>query len=124
MGAALMLRWRSRASVLVVVLVASGCANNNSLYEWGQYEAVVYSSYAAPGKVPPEEQLSLLEKDIDKAGAEGKRVAPGVRAYRGFLLFQLGRLDEARTKLLAEKSAFPESAVFVDRLLLNMAKAP
>ena len=35
----------------------------------------------------------------------------------GYLLYQMGRIDEARAQFLAEKTAYPESAVFMDRLM-------
>jgi hypothetical protein len=110
----------TRAGVLALVLL-TGCAAPPTLYSWGHYEAVVYATYAKPGAVPPERQIELLEEDYQKARSEGKPVPPGFHAHLGYLYFQIGRLDEARREFETEKAWFPESSVFMDRLLARLA---
>jgi hypothetical protein len=109
------------AWLLALLVVAAGCARP-TLYSWGQYEEVIYRSYASPGAVPPEMQIEKLEADYQVARAENKPVPPGFHAHLGFLYFQLGKLDQAKQELETEKAQFPESAVFVDRLLANLKK--
>lgn len=109
----------TRAGTLALLLVLTGCAAP-SLYSWGHYEAVIYATYAKPGAVPPERQIELLEQDYQKARSENKPVPPGFHAHLGYLYFQLGRLDEARREFETEKARFPESAVFMDRLLARL----
>ena len=108
--------WLSALSVLLI-----GCATP-TLYSWGRYEELIYVSYVAPGKVSPERQVEQLERDYQKARAENKRMPPGFHAHLGYMYFQLGKLDQARQELETEKAQFPESAVFVDRLLANLKK--
>jgi hypothetical protein len=110
-----------------VWLVAStaalaGCATPRTLYTWGSYEELIYASYAAPGKVPSESQVEILEKDYQQGRAANKRMPPGWHAHLGYLYYQLGKPDQARQELLTEKADFPESAVFVNRLLTNLKK--
>jgi hypothetical protein len=105
--------------VLIVLLI--GCATP-TLYSWGHYEELIYISYAAPGKVPPQMQVEKLEEDYQKARAENKRMPPGFHAHLGYLYFQLGKLDQAQQELETERADFPESAVFIDRLLANLKK--
>ena len=38
------------------------------------------------------------------------------------LYFQLGKADQAQQELQSEKAEFPESAVFIDRLLANLSR--
>ena len=109
------------AWLLALLVVAAGCARP-TLYSWGQYEELIYRSYASPGAVAPEMQIEKLEADYQKARAENKPVPPGFRAHLGFLYFQLGKLDQAKQELETEKAQFPESAVFIDRLLANLKK--
>jgi hypothetical protein len=109
----------TRAGALALLLVLTGCAAP-SLYSWGHYEAVIYATYAKPGAVPPERQIELLEQDYQKARSENKPVPPGFHAHLGYLYFQLGRLDEARREFETEKARFPESVVFMDRLLARL----
>ena len=102
-------------------LLFAGCASP-TLYTWGQYERLIYASYAAPGKVLPEMQVEKLEEDYQKARSANKRMPPGWHAHLGYLYFQLGKLDQAKQELETEKAEFPESAVFMDRLLANLNK--
>ena len=109
------------AWVLALLVVAAGCARP-TLYSWGQYEELIYRSYAKPGAVPPEMQIEKLEADYQVARSENKPVPPGFHAHLGFLYFQLGKLDQAKQELETEKAQFPESAAFIDRLLANLKR--
>jgi hypothetical protein len=105
------------------VLALAGCATRApTIYQWGNYEDLVYTSHAAPGDVPPEKQVEILEADYQKARAGDARMPPGWHANLGYLYFELGKTDQARQELLTEKTQFPESRVFVDRLLANLRK--
>jgi hypothetical protein len=98
-----------------------GCAAP-SIYAWGNYEELVYASYAAPESMPPESQIQQMEEDFQKAQAIKMRVPPGWHAHLGYLYAQVGKMDEAQRELLAEKSAYPESAVMMDSLLANLRR--
>jgi hypothetical protein len=101
----------------------AGCAAPpQSRYEWGSYEEVIYASYLSHEDVPAEKQLELLEKDYQVARAANRRLPPGWHAHLGYLYYQVGKRDQARQELLTEKAEFPESAVFVNRLLANVGK--
>ena len=106
---------------LLVPALLTGCAAPTH-YTWGHYQSLVYATYAAPDKWPPERQIELLEQDYQQARAQNKPVPPGFHAYLGYLYFQLGRMDQARQEFETEKAQFPESAVLMDRLLANLAK--
>lgn len=111
-----------RISLLAVfTTLLAGCASP-TLYSWGQYEDLIYTSYAKPGKVSPEMQVEKLEADYQKARANNKRMHPGFHAHLGYMYFQLGKLDQARQEFQTEKAEFPESAVLMDRMMANLAK--
>jgi hypothetical protein len=110
-------------AIVGVALALAGCATRSPpLYQWGNYEELIYTSYAAPGNVPAEKQVEILEADYQKARADNRRMPPGWHAQLGFLYFQLGKADQARQELMTEKAEFPESGIFVDRLLANLRK--
>jgi hypothetical protein len=108
-------------SFLLLLTFLTGCTSP-TIYTWGTYEDLIYSSYTSPGKVPPELQVEKLEQDYQKARATNKRMPPGWHVHLGTLYYQLGKMDQAHQEFQTEKAEFPESAVFVDRLLTNMKK--
>ncbi len=108
-----------------LLILLAGCNDRPpTRYAWGSYEELIYVSYAAPGKVPTETQIERLEDDQRNATAKDKPMPPGWHAHLGYLYAQTGRIDLAQQQLIAEKTAFPESTVFVDRLLTNLKQTP
>lgn len=114
---------RTALPVLLVLLLLLGLLSScapSTAYHWGHYEGVIYATYAAPGSVPPERQIELLEQDYQKARSENRPVPPGFHAHLGYLYYSIGRADQARQEFETEKANFPESAVFMDRLLSRL----
>jgi|SRR5579872_3925743 len=110
-------------AVLCSTALLAACAAPAARYAWGSYEEVIYASYASREDVPAEKQVEILEKDYQQARAANQHMPPGWHAHLGYLYYQLGRGDQARQELVTEKNEFPESAVFVNRLLANV-KSP
>ncbi len=103
------------------LLILAGCANQQqSLYQWGSYEDQVYAMYSEPGKVSAEEQITRLGLDAEKARATNRSVPPGYHAHLGFLYFQTGKPDAAVQSLEHEKALFPESTVYMNRLIARI----
>lgn len=105
---------------VICVGLSTGCAAPRTMYNWGSYEELIYTSYSSPGSSPPEQQIERMEQDYQEARSANKRVPPGWHAHLGYLYYQTGKLDQARQELQTEKAEFPESAVFVDRLMTNL----
>jgi len=114
-----------RLAAIAFAATLAGCVTPpRPLYSWGSYQQLVYASYKNPGETPPERQVELLEKDYQQALALHARMPPGWHAHLGVLYYQLGKADEAARELNTEKAEFPESTVFVDRLLANARSKP
>jgi hypothetical protein len=105
----------------VLLVLLTGCATP-TIYSWGQYENVIYAAYTTPDKMPVERQVELLEADYQKARSQNKPVPPGWHAHLGYLYYHLGKADQAKQEFETEKARFPESAVFMDRMLANLSK--
>jgi hypothetical protein len=90
-------------------------------YSWGDYEDVIYTSYARTD-MPPQKQIEVLEQDYRLARQANRRLPPGWHAYLGYLYAQTGKTNQAVQELLIEKSLFPESRIFVDTLLGALKK--
>lgn len=96
-----------------------GC-QTKPLYSWSSYPNIIYSSYRAPDKFAPAVQIERLGEDIKKATAKGLLVPPGVHAQLGYAYLNSGNPGKARKQFEAEKATFPESAVFMDRLITQI----
>jgi len=106
---------------LAVVALVTGCQSPD-IYYWGNYENLVYITYAKPGKATPEFQVQVMEADVHKAISANKPLPPGFHAHLGYLYYQLGKADLALQEFQKEKAQFPESAILMDRLSANLAK--
>ncbi len=100
-------------------IALAGCVSQPQYY-WGNYEPVLYAHLARPDKLTPEEQFALLTEDLAKAEEKGANIPPGLLAQRGLVSVKLGQPEAARADFLREKALFPESAVFIDRLIANL----
>ena len=67
--------------------------------------------------------VEKLSRDIGEAQTKGESVPPGVHLHLGYMYFLQGNATAACRELETEKQLFPESTVFVDRLLAKM-RAP
>jgi hypothetical protein len=107
--------------LLLASSILSGCTTTHGLYQWGSYESQIYSAYAEPGSTPPETQLANLEKDYQLLLARNANPPPGFHAYLGYLYFQTGKTDRALQSFETEKRLFPESRVYMDRLIARLS---
>ena len=114
-------RLKLALTFLAAATLLAGCRSPD-IYYWGNYENVIYGMYAHPDKVPPAAQVEKREMDLHRATSANKPLPPGFHAHLGYAYYQLGKADLARQEFENEKRQFPESAVFMDRLLANLAK--
>lgn len=104
----------------ILIIALSGCASQKSLYYWGDYQEQVYDQLK--GKTSPEQQLTVLEKNVQEARAKGAALPPGYHAHLGMLYAEIGKGDQVRQQLETEKTLFPESATFMDFLMRKFQK--
>lgn len=95
-----------------------GCANKE-IYYWGDYEKSLYRMYTSD-KFSPSEEITILKKQVEKAHRSQKPVGPGINAHLGYLYSIQGDNVAAVEAFNAEKEAFPESHVIIDRFLKNL----
>jgi len=109
------------ALFLLALSVLSGCVQAPpTIYQWGSYEEQIYAMYTDPGKVPVENQLQNLESDLQSIKASNGVAPPGFHAHLGYLYFQTGKPDQALQSFETEKSLYPESTVFMNRLIARI----
>jgi hypothetical protein len=110
-------------AALVAATALAGCGHvGRPLYHWDGFQNQLYEHFKGQG-AGPDDQLRALDAQAERARAAGAALPPGFRAHRAMVYLRMGRDDEARVQLEAEKASFPESAPYMDFLLKNM-KAP
>lgn len=110
------------AALAVAALAASGCAGKVTTYRWGNYDEVLYSHY----KHPQERQayVASLKTIILAAQQEGKTVPPGIYAEYGYALYEEGNAPEAVKYFERERDTWPESRVFMEKMIANARRLP
>lgn len=111
---------RSRWAVAAALVALAGCATAPApMYTWDtfpkqQYEALLREGFS------PLDQIAAMTAQAEKARAGNAALPPGFRAHLGMLHLSVGNADAARDFWMAEKSAFPESAPYMDSLLKKL----
>jgi len=100
-----------------LAMALTGCASQQNLYHWGEYETLVYKMYNEPGAADPQTQIAELTADIEQAEQSGKKVAPGIYAHLGYMYALANNPAKSQAAFATEKQLFPESSQFIDRLL-------
>ncbi|MGB5989430.1 MAG: DUF4810 domain-containing protein [Marinifilaceae bacterium] len=92
------------------------------LYSWENYQQASYQQTKDSNK---ESQKILIEnyiKIINHQKGTRKTVPPGIYADYGFLLLQNNKEKEGKEMLEKEMKLYPESRVFITKILKMMKK--
>jgi hypothetical protein len=113
--------WMRRLALGGVVAMFAGCAAKGPgpLYMWEKFPRQQYDTLLREG-YSPSEQIGSLEAHAEKARGANAALPPGFRAHLGMLYLDAGNAERARTLWQAEKTAFPESAAYMDLLLKRL----
>ena len=117
-----MIRLTQIFKIGTIVLCAgfvAGCAPKTQ-YTWGDYGPSLYSLYSGDSTLNA--TAIKLQTIIEKGEVTGT-VPPGIYAEYGYLLLSSGKSGEAISFFEKEKLHFPESTVFMDRMIAT-AKIP
>jgi hypothetical protein len=107
-------------SISVFLLVS--CSTQKPLYTWGKYETTSYNYLKNNNEKSTQELIDTYKKIIEKQKGSRKVVPPGIYADYGFVLLQANKTEEGKAMLLKEVSLYPESKIFIDRILKMIEK--
>lgn len=111
---------------MIVFFLLYGCvppgAVNHPQYYWGDYSHALYKNKKDHTPESYQGYKNALAGIVEKSKTDGLLVPPGIYAEYGFILAQEGKFEEAQVYLNLEKEKFPESKIFVDRLLKTIGK--
>lgn len=105
---------------IIVIILLSGCAPKGPkpLYNYDNY---AQSYYNYKKNMSPETTLALkesIEKVIaDTADSSSGRVPPGMYANLGYMYLKSANPDQAIVNFTKEKTIYPESTLFMDRMI-------
>lgn len=102
------------AMLLVGSVALVGCAQQPSLYQWGNYQPQLREHFTGGS---PEAQLDVLKADLQKIQAKNGAIPPGFYAQMGLLYSSLGDEELTMRSFENEKALFPESAPYMDFLM-------
>ena len=113
-------------SISILFFITS-CGAPSTLYTWGNKKKYDYhtNSYNYL-KVSNEESIKSIKDSyvniIEQQRGTRKTVPPGIYADYGFLLVSLGEEDKGIEMLKQEMIIYPESTVFISRILKMLNK--
>jgi len=99
--------------VLFLLLSFVGCGAH-SRYTWSSYDTKMYNHYKNPAE--REAFVQSLKEIMDYAEPEGK-VPPGIYAEYGYAMYEQGNSQQAILYYQKEANKWPESRVFMNKLI-------
>ncbi len=99
-----------------VVLLAS-CTVQQPLYSWSRYDVASYNYLKNMDEKSTQELIANYQTILNSQEGTRRLVPPGICADYGFLLMQANRTQEGKQLLQKEMELYPESKVFIDRVL-------
>jgi hypothetical protein len=108
-------------SVIVAACFAS-CTTQKPLYSWYNYNATSYNYLKNANEKSIQQMIETYQQIIEKQKGTRKTVPPCIYADYGFLLLQANKEKEGKAMLMREIALYPESKVFIDRILRMMEK--
>jgi len=103
---------------IVLCFLLAGCSNiSPGGYYWGKYSYTYHDLLKNPSDSTRSAHERTLRDIIKKSEAKNLRTPPGIHAELGHLLHKAGKGEEAQSHYQAEQKLYPESEIFLQRLL-------
>ena len=115
------MKWKFLFIGLLVTLTLTSCATK-TLYSWGNYDDISYKYLKNSDEKSTEQLIKEYQRMIDKQTGTRRTVPPGVYADYGFILLQAEKIAEGKAMLEKEIMLYPESKIFIDKILKMFEK--
>lgn len=103
-------------------LLLCGCGTTKTLYSWYDYDSTVHAYTKTHTPKSEQALMDTYEKLINKPGGTRNTIQPGICAEYGYLLLKMGKREEGLTLLNKEVELYPESTVFIKRIIKQFEK--
>ncbi|MGB3344408.1 MAG: DUF4810 domain-containing protein [Aequorivita sp.] len=101
----------------ISIVILTSCAGKKALYTWDKYEVSSYNYLKNSNEKSTQELIKTYQRIIKKQKGTRRVVPPGIYADYGYLLIQANQTEEGTAMLLKEIELYPESQVFIDRII-------
>lgn len=98
----------------------SGCQTNKLMYDWGPYEATLFTSFHEPA-LKAEMQAKFLTF-LEQSERRDRRIAPGLFADAGTFLYERGDLEGAVRFYEMEANQWPQSQHLMTTLITSIQR--
>lgn len=103
--------------ISIILLLLASCTTKKPLYSWGKYEITSYNYLKNSDEESIQQLIENYQQIIEKQKGTRNTIPPGVCADYGFLLLQEGKTKEGKELLMKEIVLYPESKIFINRIL-------
>ncbi len=93
------------------------CTPTKPFYYWGTYDVSSYNYLKNNDDKSTQELISNYKLITGSQNSIRQVAPPGIYADYGFLLLRTGKIEEGNSMLEKEISLYPESRVFIERVI-------
>lgn len=108
--------------LFIPVILLASCTSTKPLYSWSKYDISSYNYLKYNDEKSFQELIKNYEAIIAKQKGSRQVVPPGIYADYGFILLQTGKTEEGNAMLEKEIELYPESKIFIDRIIKMQKK--
>ena len=108
--------------IVIISIFTISCTSTKPLYNWKGYDDAVYGYTKASDDKSTEKLIKIYENLIKKSGGTREVPPPGVCADYGYILIKKGEKAKGKELLAQEIVLYPESRVFIERILKRFDK--
>ncbi len=105
-----------------LALLVASCGSNKTLYSWYDYEDATYQYNKKRTDELKVKMMDQYLKLINKQTGTRKVVPPGLYAEYGYALYMGGKKEEGLGYLKKEIQLYPESEVYISRIIKQLQK--
>ncbi|MBE6323252.1 MAG: DUF4810 domain-containing protein [Paludibacteraceae bacterium] len=113
---------RTRLMILSGVLMFICSCSDKTLYSWHKYEDVSYKYQKKGTDEFLNKSMKEYRKVIERQSGLRSVAPPGINAEYGYLLCKSGKVSEGIEFLKREIALYPESEVFISRVIKQLEK--
>ncbi|MBM3418688.1 MAG: DUF4810 domain-containing protein [Bacteroidetes bacterium] len=106
----------------IIGFLSTSCVSKKDLYFWDKYDVSSYLYLKNNNEQSAQELIATYESIIVKQNEIRKVVPPGIYADYGFILMQNGKVEKGNLMLQKEIELYPESKIFIDRIIKMQEK--